>query len=549
MADASPPEGYATWNKYWTKEMAQRARTSAVKNRSLSAYYRKDTTSVPVQLIEARHLMIHPVARFLRTARRGQPIALSRMLPAVVLVFVVLAVASCGVSSVPRGAASPGLSSPTAMPAPPYRSLVSIARAWGTNAATATFSTQLDATHYMPSFSLAPDGRSLYGYTLRPVSRVNIATVPAEAGVLDIASHRFTPISVASLPKCVGTSCQDTGSASYYIDCCRTDGRFLIATSTGYPGPDCGGCLYSYDQRTGALYEVISGKQYQGVSTYLLDQGVLAAGTGVGIVIADLAARTIKRLPGTNSDTQLDVFSWPYVVYGTSGGAQNTTVTITPLQVYDIATGATTALPQVTGSILTLTDASLYYVTTPDDASAGAATLNELDNLAAPGARPRVLATLPSVPGASVPQSLGITGSALFYTIRLGMPSLGGCLPGFGAVCPTAAPAPLPVTILYEVDDHLSGSPDVHAVAAYAADLGDVAVANDRLVVLSGAAWDRTEGRFVALGISPPGSNARPSLQDATGNFLMIAHSLTQDWQAPFMVSVYDATRLPVLTT
>ena len=70
-----------------------------------------------------------------------------------------------------------------------------------------------------------------------------------------------------------------------------------------------------------------------------------------------------------------------------------------------------------------------------------------------------------------------------------------------------------------------------------------------RLVVLTGAVWDRAEGRFVALGISPPGSDARPSLQGATGNFLMIAHSLTQDWQAPFMVSVYDATRLPILTS
>jgi len=492
--------------------------------------------------------MTPPGARAHRTARRGHPMALGRLLLAAVLVVVAVAVSSCSVSSVPRGVASPGPSSPTAMPAPPYRSMVSITQAWGSKAAIATFSTQLDATHYMPSFSLAPDGQSLYGYTLRPVTRANIATVPAEAGVLDIASHRFTPIGVASLPKCVGTSCQDTGSASYYIDCCHTDGRFLIAQSTGYPGPDCGGCLYSYDQRTGSLYQVIPARQYQGVSNYLLDRGVLAAGTGLGIVIADLAGRTVKRLPGTNSDTQLDAFSWPYVVYGTPGGAQDTTVTITPLRVYDLVTGATTALPQVTGSILALTDASLYYVATPGGASAGATTLNELDHLAAPGARPRVLATLPSGSNTSVPQSLGISGDALFFTVRSGLPSSGGCFPGMGNVCPKATPAPPPVTALYEVDNHLSASPDVHAVAAYAADLGDVAVANARLIVLTAAAWDRAEGRFVALGISPPGSDARPSLQDAAGNFLMVAHSLTQDWQAPFMVSIYDATRLPVLT-
>jgi hypothetical protein len=428
--------------------------------------------------------------------------------------------------------------------------MVSIAQAWGAHAATAMFSTQLDATHYMPGGSLAPDGRSLYGYMLRPVTRATIATVPAEAGVLDIASHRFTPIGVASLPKCVGTSCQDTGTADFYIDCCHSDGRFLIAMSTGYPGPDCGGCLYSYDQRTGARYQVIPARQYQGVSAYLLDRGVLVAGTGVGIVIADLAGRTIKQLPGTNSDTQLDAFTWPYVVYGTPRGAEQTTTTITPLRVFNIATGATTALPQVIGSILALADATLYYVAAPDDTHPGALSLNELDNLATPGARPRVLTILPSGRNFSVPQALGITGDALFYTIRSGLPSQGGCLPGFGIVCPTATPASPPVTTLYEVDNHRSSSPDVHAIAAYAADFGDVVAANARLVVLTGAAWDRAEGRLVDLGtISLPGSNAPLALQDAKGNFLMLAHALNQDYHPPFKVSIYDATRLPVLAT
>ena len=480
---------------------------------------------------------------------RGRSFALGHLLLTAVLVVVAVAASSCGVSPVPRGVASPRPSSPTAMPAPPYRSMVSIAQAWGAKAATATFSTQLDATHFMPYVDLAPDGRSLYGYMLRPVTRANIATIPAEAGVLDIASHRFTPIGVASLPKCVGTSCQDTGTADFYIDCCHADGRFLIAMSTGYPGPDCGGCLYSYDQRTGALYEVIPTRQYQGVSNYLLDRGMFVASTGVGIVIADLAGRTVKRLPGTNSDTRLDAFSWPYVVYGTPGGAQDTTVTITPLRVYDLVTGATTALPQVTGSILALTDASLYYVAPPDDTHPGALSLNELDNLAAPDARPRVLTTLPNGPSASMPRTLGIAGDTLFYTVRVGLPSSGGCFPGMGNVCPKATPAPPPMTTLYEVDNHLSASPDVYAVAAYAADLGDVAVANARLVVLAGAAWDRAEGRFVALGIPLPGSNAPLALQDAKGNFLMLAHALNHDYHPPFKVSIYDATRLPVLTT
>jgi hypothetical protein len=273
--------------------------------------------------------------------------------------------------------------------------MVSIAQAWGPNAATATFSTQLDATHYMPNFGLAPDGRSLDGYMLAQVPPTRLATTPAVAGVLDIASHHFTPIGVASLPKCPGTSCQDTGSAIYYLNCCQTDGRFLIVQSTGYPGPDCDGCLYAYDQHTGRLDEVIPAKQYEGVSISLIDRGVLVARTGLGLVLVDLATRAIKRLSGTTSDTDLDAFSWPYVIYGAPDGAQHTTTTSTPLQVYNVANGATTALPQVTGNILSLTGATLYYVdtpTNPDGTSAGLASLNALDNLATASAQPRIVA-------------------------------------------------------------------------------------------------------------------------------------------------------------
>ncbi len=491
--------------------------------------------------------MAPPIAPTRCTACGGCPIALSRMLPTAGLLLVVLAVASCSAPTGLHGTASPRPSSPTAMHAPPYRPMVSITQAWGPHAATDTFSTQLDATHYMPNFGLAPDGHSLDGYMLTQVPSARIASTPAEAGILDIASHQFTPLGVASLPKCFGSSCQDAGAASYFLNCCKSDGRFLIAQSTGYPGPDCGGCLYSYDQDTGALYEVIPANQYQGVSTYLLDRGVLVAGTGAGIVIANLAGHT-QRLTGTTGNTQLDAFSWPYVVYGTPGGRQGTTTTTSPLEVYDVTTGATNALPQVTGSILALADDILYYVATPDNRPPGAATLYELYDLTVPGAQPRVLASLPSVSGTGLPQSLGITGGILFYTVRIGLPQGSGCLPGFGVVCPTPAPVPPPVTMLYEVDHLLSGTPSVHAIAAYAADLGDVTMANDRLVALTGAVWDRAEGRFVSLGtIGGLGGSTHPSQQDATGNFLLIAHSLMQDWQSPFQVSIYDTTRLPVL--
>jgi hypothetical protein len=480
-----------------------------------------------------------------RTPRGFYPI-LSRQRFSAVFLLILLVVAGCAAPSGAHRVASPAPTAP-----PPFRPMISIAQAWGPNAASATFSTQLDATHYMPSFGLAPDGRSLDGYDLTQVPPARLASTPAEAGVLDIASHHFTPIGVASLPKCPGTSCQDTGSAIYYLNCCQTDGRFLIVQSTGYPGPSCGGCLYAYDQQTGRLDEVIPATQYQGVSISLLDRGILVARTGLGLVLVDLATRAIKRLSGTTVDTDLDAFSWPYVVYGAPGEAQHTTTTSTPLQVYNVATGASTALPLVTGAILTLTDATLYYVDTPanpDGTSAGPATLNALDNLATAGAQPRTLVTLPAVQGASAPQSLGVAGDVLFYTVRAFPISQSGCQLGRNHLCPTATPGPPPVTTLYEIEHPLSSAPTVRAVAAYAADLGDVALANARLVVLGGAVWDRAEGRFVALGTLPvPGSGASPSRQEATGNFLMVAHPLTQDWQSPFQVSIYDAARLPIL--
>lgn len=493
--------------------------------------------------------MLHPWAPARRSAPRSPQGALNHLFAITTLLLLALALASCGASGLHSGGASRLSSSPTRTAAPPYRPMVSITQAWGSNAAIATFSTQLDATHYMPNFRLAPDGRSLDGYLIQQTSPSLIASTPAEAGVLNIASRQFQPIGVASLPKCFGSSCQDTGSALYYLHCCQTDGRFLIAQSTGYPGPDCGGCLYAYDQRTGARYEALPATPYQGVTTYLVDHATLVASTGVGIVIVDLAQRTLQQLPGTGGDTPLDAFAWPYLVYGSPGNGQQTSITPTPFEVYNLASGVTTPLPQRAGSILALAGATLYYLTAPDAASGGVVTLDALDNLAQPDTPPRVLATLPSGPTTNAPNTLGVTGGSLFYTIRSGGPQGGACLAGLNVVCPTAAPAPPRVTTLYEVDIPRSGAPVVHAIAAFAAELGDVTVANDRLVILTGAVWDRAENRFVDVGTRMGANSAAPpALQEATGDFLLVARALTQNSQSPFQVSIYDATQLPALT-
>ncbi len=392
------------------------------------------------------------------------------------------------------------------------------------------------------NLTLSPDGLSLYGYELTLVNGTVSSSRPAEAGYLDVTSHHFTPIGVASLPKCFGNSCQDS-PGPYYLDCCQTDGRYLIADSAGYPGPDCGGCYWSYGLRSGALREVVDGNHFPLISTTLLDHGVFVFSSQVGISVADLAAHTLKQLAGTTNGTPLDAFAWPYVVYGMPPDAQQqTSTTPMPLQVYDVATGATIALPQVTGSILTLDGSSLYYVANAVGSSS-AQTLDELDNLTAPGAQSRALATLPSGADVAPPHSLAIAGDTLFYTVRAGLSHPNGtCLPGRGVFCPTSTPAPPPITALYEIDNH-SSAPRVQAIGAYAADLGDASVANARLVALAVAVWDRAEDRFVNVGTGPSGVN------HMVGNFLELGHALSQAYYAPVQVSIYDTTRLPVMTS
>jgi hypothetical protein len=465
-----------------------------------------------------------------------------------VLLLVAAGLAGCGGVLRPSGAASSHAPSPTATPVPPLRPMVSISEAWGPNAAAATLTTQVDASHYLPGFALSPDGRNLFGYEVTLVQGALTSTIPAQAGFLDIASRQFTAIGVASQAKCVGNSCQ-YAPPTFYLHCCQTDGRFLIATSTGYPGPDCGGCLWSYDRRTGALYEVAAGDRYQGIGTALVDHGVLVFGTGTGILIADLAARTLTPLAGTTGGTLLDAFSWPYVLYGSAPSDQQTTTTPTPLRALDLADGATTPLPQVSGTILSLVGNALYYIATPSGGGAGGATLDELDHVSTPGARPRVLATLPSGPGTRLPTRLALDGDTLFYSVVTGLPSVGGCLPGFGVTCPTPAPTPPPVTTLYQLDDHRSGSAHARAIAAYAANLGDVLAANARLVVCFGAAWDRAESRFVALETPATLASGAPDLRvDATGDYLMLAQPLSQGDLTPSQVTIYDAAHLPILT-
>jgi hypothetical protein len=244
----------------------------------------------------------------------------------------------------------------------------------------------------------------------------------------------------------------------------------------------------------------------------------------------------------------LDAFAWPYVVYGSPSDGQQTSISPTPVTVYNLTSDVATPLPQVTGSILALDGAALFYTTAPGSASNGSVTLDEFSNLAQPNAPPRALATLPSSPTTTPVGSLGVTERSVFYTVTSVLFG-SGCRNFFDVICPTTTPTAIPtppVTTLYEVDIPGSGAPVARAIAAYKADLGGVAMANDRLVVLAGGAvWDRAEGRFVDLGTGLGSANS--ALQEVNGAFLLVAHALAQNFQSPYKVSIYDTTRLPTL--
>jgi hypothetical protein len=490
---------------------------------------------------------------FCASSRNPLPGWTSRVPRSLLCIAATLMLASGALTSCSGPYSQASSASPT--PNLPLAPLASMAQAWGPS--TATFTTQIDATHFIPDVTLAPDGRSLYGHEVTEDLQEANASWPAPAGILDIATHAFTPIGLASAALCDNTlayTCLKKPPLSS-LQCCLSDGRFLITFSESDTVPVCVYCLWSYDRQTSTLYEVAAGRQLNGLSADRIGHGVLAFYTGAGVSIADLAARTLKHIPGTTAGSGLIALSWPYVLYGTSVRSPGTTTVRTSLAIYNIDEHTSTALPQVSGTLLKLVGSTLYYVA-GGRPPVGGGTLYEIDHITDPGARPRVLARLPSGPNISTPQSFAITGDTLFYSVTTGIyvsnphyPTGMGCFGGYGQTCPTLPPTPRWVTTLFEVDQHRSRSPQVRAIAAYDANLVDVKAANARLVILSGAAWDRAEGRFVALkpldalrGYAYVGPE-----EQVSGNFVMVSQPISPYDLPPLRITLYDTSHLPVL--
>lgn len=278
---------------------------------------------------------------------------------------------------------------PTFVPTPIPSPLVDARTAWGTISPVATVSTRVDATHIFQPTGITPDGKTLVG-VLQPVDASGqIAQGQStQAGLLDVASQRFTAIGVSSDP-------------NYPPGCCQSDGRFVVATDSTAPGATCGIChvrIWSYDTATRQLWQVAVGGQYQGILGTYLNHGLLVMSTGEGVQlqVADLAARTIHALPQPTANGQSQVwvsaFVWPYLVYyhQTNAGADP--------HVYNLVTNQETPLAQVAdllrrypafSSTMTISGNTLFVVIRPPEATF--AQMYETDHFDASGASLRLL--------------------------------------------------------------------------------------------------------------------------------------------------------------
>jgi hypothetical protein len=103
------------------------------------------------------------------------------------------------------------------------------------------------------------------------------------------------------------------------------------------------------------------------------------------------------------------------------------------------------------------------------------------------------------------------------------------------------------VTTLYEMDHFLSSGAQPRQIGRYLGNM-DVLAANDRLVVLSGAIYDRLEGVFVSYGTA---SSQGAPFGSLAGTYLATFNLKggTPGGATPQLVTIYDTSKLPQLIT
>lgn len=221
----------------------------------------------------------------------------------------------------------------TLVPAVRLSPVVDVSTAWGSHAAAATVEAG-DSSHVMGIVGgITPDGRYLLGEEFTLTSNGSIDdNVPAQAGFMAVATKQFTPIGISD-------------PAEIPPRCCLTDGRFLVAIHDTQPGATCGIChseYWSYDLTTGQIYRIARGTDYGLIQNYFLSHGLFIMETGQGIMVANLATRTVAPLAGIPS-MGISVFTWPYVLYSVAQGNS----AAAHMRARDLATGQDVALPEV----------------------------------------------------------------------------------------------------------------------------------------------------------------------------------------------------------
>ncbi len=379
----------------------------------------------------------------------------------------------------------------TPNPTPALSQSMGYQTAWGPQAATGRYSMTLDATHSFIANGVSPDGTILVG--IEKIAASNTTPPTYQAGYYDLATHHFTSIGVSD-------GVTPTG-------CYMTDGRFVIAEDSDVPGPGFPGIelherYWAYDLQTGQLRLVVSAERYGGFTGTWLSHGLLILQSGVGFLVANLAAGTLAPLTPSSTATgetvQEDDFVWPYLLYEvtpTPSGGEPSTPPPSTIHVYNFSTHQDTRLSSLEafrGSFPS--GESVGYTMAGDTLFANVISSPTYDSLGNPlNAGSTALYVLPHVLSGGTQRQLlttfkgtaddFIAGDTLYVTVNTGYSFHEGVLVNPG------------VTTLYALADVLSGGSQPQLLATLPGSTGSIVGANSRVIAFFGELEDSTTGQ------------------------------------------------------
>jgi hypothetical protein len=372
---------------------------------------------------------------------------------------------------------------PTPTP-PPFSPSVSYQTAWGTHAAIATYSMTLDATHTFIPSAISPDGTMLLGNERIALSSPTLS-VTFQGGYYDLATRHFTAIGVS-----------DGGDP---VQCCATDGRFLIASDQTEPGAPFGsdGIRYwVYDRQTGRLRQV--GKTGAPLDVIAVTNGLLITSS----TVINLVTGTASPLSGATPGYGDVAYSWPYLVYaGRSGDGTVSAYRLrnlatnqdTPLLSLEAFNSSYTPKPDVNGPIAyTIAGDTLIAAVPPNQTAtltnpnggSGTTTFYALEHVLSGGTQVTELGSFTSEGGITSDgseDSVGYTvaNNTLYVSVLTGQVT-----DQSGNVLDTGW------TTLYAIGQVASGGTAAQEVGTFNGDALDIVGANARVIACAGGVWD-----------------------------------------------------------